>query len=113
MSIEKLEDINKELHKKLEGLDTFNRKYQMCPCCGIYKDSLIKEAYPWAEEDGIIDDPIEPFMEIAIDQDHGPASKAAFVCHECYHKIQPDMWIMECHWVKENPVVPFDKLPNR
>lgn len=113
MSIERLEETNKELHKTLAELENFNRKYQMCVCCGAYKDPIVKEAYPYGDEDGIIDDPIEPFMEIAVDQDKGGASKAAFVCHECYHKIQPDMWIMEEHWIGFKPVVPFDKLPDR
>ena len=36
---------------------------------------------------------------------------AVIVCHECFKKLDPDMWISENYWININPSIPFDKLP--
>jgi len=71
------------------------------------------EKYPYAEEEGIIDDPIPPLFDLYCE----PASKSGVwkkisVCHECFHKLSHDMWTSEECWIKLNPVTPFDQLPN-
>ena len=38
-------------------------------------------------------------------------NRMAVVCHECFHRLQPDMWIDERCWELLNPVRPYDSLP--
>lgn len=37
--------------------------------------------------------------------------RCASVCNECFHKLEPDMWIDEEGWKSMNPVTPFEELP--
>jgi hypothetical protein len=37
--------------------------------------------------------------------------RAVVVCHGCFHKIDPDMWINKAIWDSINPVTPFERLP--
>lgn len=84
-----------------------------CSACGLEKDSSIKEVYPYPD-DGVIDDPIDPFFTIDCQGPWlGESSdwRAVRVCHECFHRLEPDMWIsIEC-WQSLAPVTPFEELP--
>lgn len=83
-----------------------------CLACGIEKDLNVKETYPYQEEDGICDVPIAPFMVLEIQPiDEKEDWRMTVVCHECFHKLNPDQWIHERGWETLNPVVPFDRLP--
>jgi hypothetical protein len=84
-----------------------------CFGCGAQKDTDVLEASPYAEEDGIVDYPIGPLHVIDCQRGLIGASewKVVVVCHECFHKLDPDMWISENCWKSLNPVVPFEKLP--
>lgn len=87
---------------------------QQCQACGVEKDSLIREIYPYPE-DGIIEDPIEPLMSIDC---QGPVVegvtdwRVATVCHACFHKLAADMWTNDRSWSALMPVVPFVHLPH-
>jgi hypothetical protein len=79
-----------------------------CLACGVEKDTEVKEAYPYPE-DGLIDEPIAPLFDIDC---QGPNDwRKVTVCHECFHKLDPDQWINETGWNSLNPFTPFGKLP--
>ena len=86
---------------------------QRCLACGVEKDASVKEVYPYPE-DGLIDEPIDPFMIVDC---QGPRFSEATdwrvvtVCHHCFHRLDMDMWISEGCWRSLNPVTPFEKLP--
>jgi len=87
---------------------------QKCLACGVEKETSAKEIYPYPD-DGIIDDrPIEPFMSIDC---QGPRVgdvtdwRVVTVCHDCFHKLDADMWISDRCWLALNPITPFDRLP--
>lgn len=79
-----------------------------CLACGVEKDALIKEAYPYAD-DGLIAEPIQPF--VTIDCQRAADWRVVTVCHECFHKLQPDLWINDDGWQSLNPITPFEQLP--
>jgi len=88
---------------------------QKCQACGIEKDSGVKEVYPYPD-DGIVDhEPIDPFFTLDC---QGPsidgvtAWRSATVCHDCFHRLNPDMWISERCWQALRPVISFEQLPN-
>ena len=84
-----------------------------CFGCGLQKDTDVLEAYPYPEEDGIVDYPIAPLHVIDCRSGYGSTSewKVVVVCHGCMHKLAPDLWIGEDNWKSLDPVVPFEKLP--
>jgi hypothetical protein len=72
----------------------------------------VLEPYPYPEDERLCEGPIEPLFVLEIQPDEGPGDwKVAVVCHECFKKLDPDMWISENCWININPVIPFDKLP--
>jgi hypothetical protein len=79
-----------------------------CFGCGVQKDTDVLEAYRYPD-DGIVDYPIAPFF--VIDCQSGYGWKVVVVCHDCLHKLAPDLWISDDEWKSLNPVVPFEKLP--
>lgn len=86
-----------------------------CHCCSVEKDPSILEIYPFPD-DGIVDDePIPPFFDLDVqpegDIKGGGTWKRATVCHSCFHKLEPDMWISEKIWMSMNPSTPFIDLP--
>lgn len=87
---------------------------QKCQACGVEKDTEAKETYPYSD-DGIIDDePIEPlFSGLHCQGGQGPVSgwRVVTVCHQCFHKLDVDMWISERCWEGLNPITPFEQLP--
>jgi hypothetical protein len=84
-----------------------------CFGCDVQKDTDVLETSPYADEDGIVDYPIKPLHVIDCEPGLMGASewKVVVVCHECFHKLDVDMWISENCWKSLNPVVPFEKLP--
>ena len=87
-----------------------------CYSCGVDKDLSVKEAYPYPEDDRLTEEPISPLMVIECSsiakKSNGERDyRVVVVCHECFHKIDPDMWIGEKCWQLLNPKVPFDRLP--
>lgn len=86
-----------------------------CDACGVQKDDSILELYPWPDEDCIADEPIEPFFTVScqgyLDESIISPWKQCRVCHQCFHKLSPDMWISRNGWEHLNPVVSFDDLP--
>lgn len=85
-----------------------------CQACGVEKDPTVLETYPFPE-DGIFDDePIAPFFELDCqDYDFGKGPfKQVRMCHNCFHKSDPDMWISREGWESLKPIVPFTDLPN-
>jgi hypothetical protein len=87
---------------------------QKCQACGVEKDSEIKEIYPYPD-DGVIDDqPITPFFDLHCQGPHvADVSdwRVVTVCHNCFHRLEPDMWISDNCWKALNPVIPFEQLP--
>ena len=82
-----------------------------CMGCGIHKDTSLKEMYPYPD-DGLIADLIDPLLPLDC---QGVEDMTDFrhvsVCHECFHKLSPDMWISENCWKSLNPIIPFNELP--
>jgi len=83
-----------------------------CHGCGVEKDPSVKEVYPYPS-DGLTDDPMEPLITFDCSVSPGGGGwKMVIVCHECFHRLDPDMWICQSIWESINPVVPFDSLPS-
>lgn len=80
-----------------------------CFGCNVGKDMNILEASPFAEEDGLTDDPIEPLF--VLDCEGHSEFRMVVVCHKCFHALSPDMWISKNGWESINPTIPYDKLP--
>lgn len=87
-----------------------------CLACGIEKDMQVKEVYPH-EGDHLISDPIDPLMELDCQGDElndgtGYSDfRRVLVCHGCFHKLSPDMWISKAGWESLSPITPFNELP--
>lgn len=80
----------------------------ICSSCGIKKDPEIKEIYPFPD-DGIVDDKaIGPLIRIKV---AGHPFRIASVCHQCFHKLDPDMWISQAQWESEPRRIVFENLP--
>jgi hypothetical protein len=85
-----------------------------CFGCGVNKNYDVLEVYPYPEEDRLCDGPIEPLFALEVQPnkvDFDGKWRMTVVCHECFHKIQPDMWIGENCWIAIDPVIPFNDLP--
>lgn len=93
-----------------------------CLACGVVKDTTAKEVYQYPE-DGIIDDePIQPLFTVEChgslltsDERGGVRTfdwRIGIVCHDCLHRLDPDMWISDTCWASLNPVTPFHLLPH-
>jgi hypothetical protein len=63
------------------------------------------------------DEMISPLLTIECEGEGGFGSdnpfKVVTVCHRCFEKLDPDMWISENCWNSLNPVTPYDMLPVR
>ena len=81
---------------------------QQCLACGVEKDASTKEVYPYPD-DGFNDEPIDPLFSLECQSAKG--WRVVTVCHQCCHRLQPDMWISEQCWQSLNPITPFEKLP--
>ena len=95
-----------------------------CLACGATKETSAKEVYPYSDDGIVSDEPIEPLFVIEC---QGPLLRVireserviqtesewrvVIVCHECLHRLSPDMWISDSGWASLNPVTPFEQLP--
>jgi hypothetical protein len=83
-----------------------------CFGCGVEKDTEKLERYSGSlgitkEED------IEPLFVLDVEpweSSPGPW-RAAVVCHACFDKLEPDMWISSSCWRSIDPVLRFEQLP--
>lgn len=83
-----------------------------CQACGIEKDMDKKEIYPYDTDQLNAEVPIDPIIDIACHTGTiGDKYRVANVCHECFTRLDPDMWISKEMWENLNPIVPFDDLP--
>jgi len=89
-----------------------------CFGCGTEKDTEALETSPFAEEDGLVDEPISPLFvldcqgpPIPNDPNHYSEFRQVVVCHACFHALSPDMWIGKSCWDGINPKIPYEKLP--
>jgi hypothetical protein len=89
---------------------------QRCQACGVEKDTENEEIYPYPDELDRFEDrkPIAPFLSLDC---QGPSVdgvtdwRVVTVCHDCFHRLDPDMWISDRCWLSLNPVTPFEQLP--
>lgn len=83
-----------------------------CYGCGVEKDMNVPEKYPWPEDDSICDDQIPPLFVLEVEPHvQGDGFRAAAVCHSCFHRLDPYVWISERCWISILPEVPFGDLP--
>jgi hypothetical protein len=85
---------------------------QKCQACGIEKDTSLKEVYPYTGDRIVVREPIEPLIEIECEGSiNGDDWRIATMCHACWHKLDPDLWISEDCWLSLHPITPFEQLP--
>lgn len=82
-----------------------------CYGCGTDKDMNQTEVYSYPEDSLICDEPVEPLFVIECQKSKGTEYRACIVCHECFHRLQPDMWISQGMWEELNPIIPYADLP--
>jgi len=82
-----------------------------CLACGTEKNLDELEIFP--HEDMLTqDEPIQALVTIECQSNDDPADfRIAIVCHDCYFKLEPDMWISEACWLEINAITPFSVLP--
>lgn len=76
-----------------------------CFGCGVSKDTAVLESYPYDDDNLNTEKPGVPMLTLDCDE------KAAVVCYDCFHRIQPDMWIDEACWQAHEPEIPYERLP--
>ena len=85
-----------------------------CMACGVEKDLAVLEVYPFPDM-GLCDDPIPPLLALYCAPTNGSPSdlpgRVVVVCHQCFEKLDPDMWTSKDCWEQLNPVTPFEALP--
>ncbi len=87
---------------------------KQCQGCGVWKDPAVLELY--TGDDLHNKDPIVPLIEGIPCQSNDIGSDGFYtfrvvtVCHSCFHRLEPDMWISENCWLSLNPYVPFADL---
>lgn len=81
---------------------------KQCLACGVEKDTMVKEIYPYPE-DGLIEEPIDPLFD--LDCQGANEWRKVVVCHECFHRLDPDCWISDAGWMLLDPITTFEKLP--
>ena len=88
------------------------RNIQICPCCLVEKDMDIKEVYPFPEDEHLIETPIDPLLELDVQPNSEEGLwRRITVCHQCFRKLQPDMWISENCLLQIGCKTPFTDLP--
>jgi len=84
-----------------------------CCGCGAEKDMSVLEIYPFPEDETFCKEPIQPLLSLECQpNDKSGEWKLPIVCHECFKKLDPDMWISEKCWIGINPTVAFESLPS-
>ncbi len=83
-----------------------------CLACGAEKDTAVTELYVGAGH--LVNDvPIDPLFVLCC-EGHGVHAgdwRHVVVCHGCFDRLEPDMWISSECWATLSPVVPFERLP--
>lgn len=83
-----------------------------CMGCGVNKDLAVEETYPYPEDERLCDGPLPPLFVLECQPNtKGQKWRMVVVCHECFKKLDPDMWIGEQCWISITPTTPFEKLP--
>lgn len=80
-----------------------------CQACGTEKGTDIQEVYPYPEDDYFDNDPITPLFDMEL-QLLDKTFRKVTICHECFHKIKPDMWLGLNEWESLQPVTPVEQL---
>lgn len=85
---------------------------QKCLACGIEKDINSREVYPYKDDCITTEEPVQPLFELECQAniDHTDF-RIVTICHNCFHKVQPDMWMSQGEWESLNPVTNFNDLP--
>ena len=62
---------------------------------------------------GLTDDAIEPILLIECQGEdfYKDPFKMCIVCHNCFERLDPDMWISPSGWQSLNPIIKFEDLP--
>lgn len=86
-----------------------------CFGCGCEKSSDDAELYPYDDNHLVMDEPIPALFSMDCEGRKAPGEpsdwRAVVVCHHCFHKLDPDMWIDDRGWNSINPKVRFENLP--
>jgi hypothetical protein len=88
-----------------------------CFGCNVEKDTEVLEVSPFADEDGLTNEPIGPFFVLDVqgpipnDPNNYSEFRMTVVCHNCFHALEPDMWISKNGWDNIHPTIPYDRLP--
>ena len=83
-----------------------------CLACGAHKAKGAQEVYPYPADDYFDNDPIPALFELDCQSNETRSEfRIVTVCHECFHKLLPDMWISSDMWKELNPITPFEQLP--
>lgn len=86
-----------------------------CFGCGVDKDLDKLEIYSHPETDRLTDKPIPPLLILELRiydmPDDGKPWRIVVVCHECFHQLDPDMWISDKCWASLSPKVAVSDLP--
>ena len=83
-----------------------------CHACLVEKDMSVREMYH-PEDERL--KPIEPLLQldvqpfVAENEKHG--WRRVMVCHACFRKLDPDMWISDECLIKIGCKTPYDQLP--
>jgi hypothetical protein len=81
-----------------------------CFGCGVEKDTEVLEFYTL--DTGIVqDEPISPLFLLCCEGPGDEPMRQTMVCHGCFHRLDPDMWIDHRGWAGIEPRVPFERLP--
>lgn len=81
-----------------------------CHGCGVVKDLEVLEAYPWPDEDMLCAYPVEPLFPLDCSDWYGSWRRCT-VCHSCFHRLSPDLWIDRKGWESISPTTAFTDLP--
>ena len=85
-----------------------------CLACGIEKDIDLHEIYPYPDDCITTEELIEPLIELECQMDNDCSDfRIATVCFDCFHKLEPDMWISESMWESLNPLVSAKELTKK
>jgi len=83
----------------------------MCSACGIKKEMCVLEKYQYQNDGIVTDEPILPLLELDCQSNNGREFRRVSLCHVCFHKVLPDMWMSQRGWELLNPIIHFNDLP--
>jgi len=80
-----------------------------CFACRAERDPHGRAMYPYPED---YIDTEKSVPQLLVLECEGEAEfRVAVVCHDCFHKLDPDMWVSKRCWESLRPHVPYDQLP--